>query len=127
MPYSPLVPVERFSCMITGLNAPEPNRGGNMLIVDSQVHTWAPSTPARPYEMFGEPQRPVPFTNDDLLKEMDQAGVDRAALGPPGGKGGGRNDLALAAARAHPDRFAVMVRIPLDTLATSPGALAGWR
>ncbi len=98
-----------------------------MLIVDSQVHTWAPSTPERPYEMFGEPHRDVPFTSDDLLKEMDAAGVDRAVLVPPGWEGGGRNDLALAAAREHRDRFAVMGRIPLDVLAKSPGALAGWR
>jgi predicted TIM-barrel fold metal-dependent hydrolase len=81
-----------------------------MLIVDAQVHTWAASTPERPWSGGGEPQRTVPFTNEDLLKEMDVAGVHRAVLVPPGWEGS-RNDLALAAARAHPDRFAVMGRI----------------
>ena len=97
-----------------------------MLIVDSQVHTWAASTPERPWSGGGEPQREVPFTNDDLLKEMDAAGVDRAVLVPPGWEGS-RNDLALAAARAHPDRFAVMGRIAPQVLSKSKGALIGWR
>lgn len=97
-----------------------------MLIVDSQVHTWAASTPERPWSGGGEPQRAVPFTNDDLLKEMDTAGVQRAVLVPPGWEGS-RNDLALAAARAHPDRFAVMGRIAPQLLSKSKGALIGWR
>jgi predicted TIM-barrel fold metal-dependent hydrolase len=97
-----------------------------MLIVDAQVHTWAASTPERPWSGGGEPQRAVPFTNEDLLKEMDAAGVHRAVLVPPGWEGS-RNDLALAAARAHPDRFAVMGRIAPQVLSKSKGALIGWR
>jgi predicted TIM-barrel fold metal-dependent hydrolase len=101
-------------------------KGSRMLIVDSQVHTWAANTPERPWSGGGEPQRAVPFTNDDLLREMDAAGVDRAVLVPPGWEGS-RNDLALAAARAHPDRFAVMGRIAPQALSKSQGALVGWR
>lgn len=97
-----------------------------MLIVDSQVHTWAADTPERPWSGGGEPHRAVPLTNDQLLQEMDAAGVDRAVLVPPGWEGS-RNDLALAAARTHPDRFAVMGRIPPDRLSKSQGALVGWR
>jgi len=97
-----------------------------MLIVDAQVHTWAASTSERPWSGGGEPQRAVPFTNEDLLKEMDVAGVHRAVLVPPGWEGS-RNDLALAAARAHPDRFAVMGRIAPQVLSKSQGALIGWR
>jgi predicted TIM-barrel fold metal-dependent hydrolase len=97
-----------------------------MLIVDSQVHTWAADTPERPWSGGGEPHRTVPLTNQDLLREMDVAGVDRAVLVPPGWEGS-RNDLALAAARAHPDRFAVMGRIAHDRLSRSQGALVGWR
>ena len=97
-----------------------------MLIVDSQVHTWTADTQERPWSGGGEPHRTVPFTNEDLLKEMEEAGVDRAVLVPPGWEGS-RNDLALAAARAHPDRFAVMGRIPHDRLSKSQGALVGWR
>ncbi len=97
-----------------------------MLIVDAQVHTWAASTPERPWSGGGEPQRAVPFTNADLLQEMNTAGVDRAVLVPPGWEGS-RNDLALAAAQAHPDRFAVMGRIAPQVLSKSKGALIGWR
>lgn len=97
-----------------------------MLIVDSQVHTWAESTPERPWSGGGEPHRAVAFGTDDLLQEMDRAGVDRAVLVPPGWEGS-RNDLALAAARAHPDRFAVMGRIAPQLLSRSQGALVGWR
>ena len=97
-----------------------------MLIVDAQVHTWAASTPERPWSQGGEPHRTVPFSTDELLVEMDAAGVDRAVLVPPGWEGG-RNDLALAAAQAHPDRFAVMGRIPNNKLRTSQGVLTSWR
>jgi L-fuconolactonase len=97
-----------------------------MQIVDSQVHTWAASTPERPWSGGGEPHRAVPFSNEELLREMDAAGVDRAVLVPPGWEGS-RNDLALAAARAHPDRFAVMGRIPHHLLSRSQRALVGWR
>jgi predicted TIM-barrel fold metal-dependent hydrolase len=44
---------------------------------------------------------------------MDEAGVDRAILVPPSWEGD-RNDHALAGAASHPDRFAVMGRLPLD-------------
>jgi len=97
-----------------------------MLIVDAQVHTWAAHTPERPWPSDIEPHRPVPFSTDDLLKDMNEAGVDRAVLVPPSWEGA-RNELALAAAQAHPDRFAVMGRIRADLLATSQGALVHWK
>jgi L-fuconolactonase len=80
-----------------------------MQIVDSQVHIWAASTPERPWPARHKPHRPVPMTKDDLLREMAAAGVDRAILVPPSWEGE-RNDIALAAAQAHSDRFAVMGR-----------------
>jgi predicted TIM-barrel fold metal-dependent hydrolase len=77
-----------------------------MLIADAQVHTWTAGTP--PYV-----HRQAPFTNDDLLNEMDAAGVDRAVLVPPLW-----DPTALAhaeaGARRHPDRFAVMGSLPLE-------------
>ncbi len=85
-----------------------------MLIVDAQVHIWGADTPERPWPRGGHARahRPVPFSTDDLLREMDTAGVARAVIVPPSWEGD-RNDLALAAAQAHPDRFAVMGRPPL--------------
>ncbi len=96
-----------------------------MLIVDAQVHIWAASTPARPWPARHAPHRPQPFSQQDLLKEMQAAGVDRAIIVPPSWEGE-RNDLALAAAAAHPNRFAIMGRID-PCLPESRARIAGWR
>jgi predicted TIM-barrel fold metal-dependent hydrolase len=95
-----------------------------MLIVDSQVHIWGADTRERPWPVppAGLKAVPVhndgvPFTKDFLLREMDKAGVDRVVIVPPSWEGD-RNDLALAAAREHPDRFAVMGRLDV----TAPDA-----
>ncbi len=92
-----------------------------MFIADSQVHIWAAETPERPWRAGprNAPHRPEPFTKDDLLAEMDAAGVTRAVLVPPSLEGD-RNDLVLDAAAQHPDRFVAMGRIGLD----DPGNIA---
>jgi len=86
-----------------------------MLIVDSQVHIWAADTPDRPWPpgRASQAHRPKPFSEADLLREMDAAGVSRVVIVPPSWEGD-RNDLAIAAARIHPDRFAVMGRLPVE-------------
>jgi L-fuconolactonase len=78
-------------------------------IVDSQVHIWGANTPERPWPLpHPRHHRQVPsFSKDDLLAEMNAAGVDRAVIVPPFFEGE-RNDLALEAAKVYPDRFAVM-------------------
>ena len=98
-----------------------------MDIVDSQLHLWAADTPARPWPpgRAGDAQRPYPVDRHALLFQMDLAGVRRAVLVPPSWEGD-RNDLALEAARAHPDRFAVMGRLALRDPA-SRELVAGWR
>ena len=97
-----------------------------MLIVDAQVHIWGAHTPQRPWPAghAHRAHRPQPFSKDDLLAEMAAAGVDCAVIVPPSWEGD-RNDLALAAARAHPDKFAVMGRPPLDK--PDPHGLDRWR
>lgn len=97
-----------------------------MLIADSQVHIWAPNTPERPWPPPSEPypHRAEPLTKDAVLKEMDVAGVHRAVLVAPTWEGP-RNDVVLAAADAHPDRFAVMGRIEIETPAP-PGVVENW-
>ena len=86
-----------------------------MLIADSQVHIWAEETPERPWRTGARnlPHLPQPFSKDDLLREMNAAGVSRAALVPPSMEGD-RNDVVIEAARLYPDRFAAMGRIALD-------------
>jgi len=98
-----------------------------VLIVDSQVHIWAADTPERPWprNRTVKAQRDVPLGKGELLREMDAAGVSRVVIVPPSWEGD-RNDLALAAAQAHPDRFAVMGRI--DPVAPeSRRKIASWK
>jgi predicted TIM-barrel fold metal-dependent hydrolase len=89
-----------------------------MLIVDSQVHLWNAGTP-NPWH------RQIPaYTKEDLLAEMDGAGVDRAIIVPPMWMGD-TNDLALEAAQAHSDRLAVLGRLALGDPA-SESRLDDW-
>lgn len=80
-----------------------------MLIVDSQVHIWGANTPQRPWPARAHAQREIPLGHEELLREMDAAGVDRVVIVPPSWEGD-RNDLAIAAVQAHPQRFAIMGR-----------------
>jgi L-fuconolactonase len=102
-------------------------------ITDAQAHIWAADTPERPWPQEGHSyaHRPTGFEMSELLAEMDAAGVARVVLVPPSFEGD-RNDLVLAAARAHPERFAVMARVAvadpaapaaLDELRSQPGVL----
>lgn len=87
-----------------------------MLIADAQVHIWAANSPNRPW-VGRHPHVEEPLTSEKLLGEMGVAGVSRAVLVPPSWDDN-RNDLVLAASQQHPDRFAAMGRIDLE----SPGA-----
>ena len=72
-----------------------------MAIVDAQVHIWGADTPQRPWPPDGAANAhpPVPLGMDELLREVDAAGVDRVVTVPPSWEGD-RNDLALEAARS---------------------------
>lgn len=97
------------------------------MIVDAQVHIWAADHPDRPWVpgQAGRAHRPTPLGHEQLLREMDEAGVDRAILVPPSYEGD-RNDLVLAAAKAHPDRYACMGRLPIEDPACA-ALLPDWR
>jgi L-fuconolactonase len=98
-----------------------------MKTVDAQLHLWGANTAERPWPKGreGEAQRPYPVTAEALLLQMDLANVDRAILVPPSWEGD-RNDLALAAARRYPERFAVMGRFALQDPASRP-LVAKWK
>jgi L-fuconolactonase len=85
-----------------------------MRVTDSQVHIWAADSPLRPWPAgaAARAHRLVPLEVEELTKEMDAAGVDRAVIVPPSWEGE-RNDRALEAAAAHPRRLAVMGRLDL--------------
>ena len=92
-----------------------------MLIVDAQVHIWSSGKPTNPNHR----QVPV-FSKDDLLKEMDEAGVDAAVIHPPASWDPGSNELAVGAARQHPDRLAILGNFPLDR-PESRALIDGWK
>jgi predicted TIM-barrel fold metal-dependent hydrolase len=56
---------------------------------------------------------------------MDEGGVDAAVIHPPGWDPGS-TDMAFAAVRNYPGRFAIMGAVPLDR-PESRGRIAGWR
>jgi predicted TIM-barrel fold metal-dependent hydrolase len=84
-----------------------------MVITDSGVHVWRAAGPDRPWQPGREPHLPAPIGYDELSAMMAEAGVDRAILVPPSWEGE-RIDYSLEAAAKHPDRFAVMGRIPIE-------------
>ena len=97
---------------------------GKRQIVDAQVHLWKANGPDYPWNPGAKPQLPEPMTFERVLPLMDEAGVDRVVVVPPG-----LNDVntyALEAARRYPNRFAVMGRIPLQD-PKSAALLPGWK
>ena len=77
-----------------------------MLIVDAQIHLWEKGTPSPQH-------RQEPYSAEQAIAAMDQAGVDRALIHPvlwdPDS-----NELAMAAVRKYPDRFRIMGWFYLD-------------
>lgn len=96
-----------------------------MLVTDAQVHLWEISRPNRPWPKGSlRPHRPHGFSADEMLQEMNSAGVDRAIIVPPTWVGES-NATALEAAARYPTRFAVVGRFDVK----SPNArrqLDGW-
>ena len=80
-----------------------------MLIVDAQIHLWNAGNPTSPWH------RQIPaYLKEHALKEMDAGGVDAAILTPHTPWDPNANELCMEAARAHPDRFAILGNFPLD-------------
>lgn len=85
-----------------------------MFMVDAQIHVWDADRPDRPWVPGGaDYAHGESLGAEQVIEEMDRVGVDRAVLIPPSWEGD-RNDVALAAVRAHPDRFRMMFRFPIE-------------
>jgi len=91
-----------------------------MPIVDAQIHIWKNNKPTN-----ANHRQIADFTADDVLKEMDAAGVGAALIHPPGWDPDS-NALAVEAARAHPSRFAILGNFPLDK-PESRALIQGWK
>jgi L-fuconolactonase len=94
----------------------------NIMIIDSQVHVWPSHRPDRPLDEAGFDR--TPFSYQELIAAMDVAGVDRAILVPPSFDRD-RNDYVIEAVQQHPDRFAIMGRVPLR--GGKRNLLAAWK
>ena len=79
-----------------------------MLVVDAQIHIWKGHKPTNQNH-----RQVADFTADDVLKEMDEGGVNAAVIHPPGWDPNS-NTLAVEAARQHPNRLAILGNFPLD-------------
>jgi predicted TIM-barrel fold metal-dependent hydrolase len=89
-----------------------PQPASKRTIVDAQVHFWKANSPDWAWDPGARPQLPEPFTIERALPMMDEAGVDRVVIVPPGLND--RNDYALEAARRYPNRFGIMGRVRLE-------------
>ena len=92
-----------------------------MQIVDAQVHIWSSGPPINPAH-----RQVQAFSADELLAEMDAAGVDAAIVHPPTSWDPHANELAIEGARAHPQRLAILGNFPLDKL-ESRVLVATWK
>ncbi len=103
-----------------------------LFIVDSQVHIWKEETPDRPWiagareRMKLNGHRLEPFTYQECIELMDQAGVNRALILPPSWEGD-RVDYAIEACEKYPQRFGIMARVPQNQPAEAKAMLKDWK
>jgi predicted TIM-barrel fold metal-dependent hydrolase len=90
-----------------------------MLIVDSQIHIWENET------MNPTHRQVRTYSADDALAEMREAGVGAALLHPPSTLPN-TNATAIAAAKEHPDKFAILGHFALEK-PENRGLVATWK
>jgi predicted TIM-barrel fold metal-dependent hydrolase len=91
-----------------------------MEVVDAQIHLWGTGLPSNLAH-----RQVTAFTAEEAILLMDEGGVDAAVIHPPGWDPGS-TDMAFAAVRNYPGRFAIMGAVPLDR-PESRERIAGWR
>jgi L-fuconolactonase len=77
-----------------------------MPIIDSQVHAYERNHPGRPW--VGHLHGPAEVTGDDMVKAMDDVGVDGALLVSPFAMYGFDGSYAQEVYTKHPTRFALI-------------------
>ena len=89
-------------------------------IVDAQIHLWGTGLPNNQAH-----RQVTAFTAGEAIALMDAGGVDAAVIHPSSWDPGS-TDLALAAVRDYPGRFAILGSLPLEDSAAA-AAIATWR
>jgi predicted TIM-barrel fold metal-dependent hydrolase len=72
------------AALATGVQGALPQGTKKRMIVDAQVHLWKANSPDFPWDPGVKPQLPEPFTIERALKLMDETGIDRVVIVPPG-------------------------------------------
>src|SRR5215475_13568201 len=93
----------------------------SMQIVDAQIHLWGSGLPSNLAH-----RQVTSFTTEETIPMMDEAGVDAAVIHPPGWDPGS-TDMAIAAVRNYPGRFAIMGSVPLERPGESRARIVTWR
>ena len=75
-----------------------------MKIIDAQVHIWSQTV----VPTTGKHRKVSKVTAEEMLKEMDEAGVDAALIHPPMSWDPNSQVMALEAAKKYPGRYAIM-------------------
>ena len=91
-----------------------------MQIVDAQIHPWGTGLPSNLSH-----RQVTHFTPEEAIALMDEGGVDAAVIHPPGWDPDS-TEMAFAAVRNYPGRFAIMGSVPLDR-PDSRARIARWR
>jgi predicted TIM-barrel fold metal-dependent hydrolase len=91
-----------------------------MQIIDAQIHLWGTGLPSNLSH-----RQVTHFTPEEVIPLMDEGGVDAAVIHPPGWDPNS-TEMALAAVRNYPGRFAIMGSVPLDK-PDSRARVAAWR
>jgi predicted TIM-barrel fold metal-dependent hydrolase len=91
-----------------------------MPIVDAQIHLWGRGLPSNLSH-----RQVTHFTPEEAIPLMDAGGVDAAIIHPPGWDPHS-TEMAFAAVRRYPGRFAIMGSLPLDR-PDSRERIAHWR
>jgi predicted TIM-barrel fold metal-dependent hydrolase len=91
-----------------------------MQIIDAQIHLWGSGLPSNLSH-----RQVTHFTPEEAIALMDEGGVDAAVIHPPGWDPQS-TELAFAAVRDYPGRFAILGSLPLDR-PDSRDRIARWR
>jgi predicted TIM-barrel fold metal-dependent hydrolase len=91
-----------------------------MQIVDAQIHVWGSGLPSNLAH-----RQVTAFTTQEAVSLMDEGGIDAAVIHPPGWDPGA-TEMAFAAVRTYPGRFAIMGAFPLDR-PENRSLVASWR
>ncbi len=91
-----------------------------MKIIDAQIHIWSTGMPSQPHRQITR------YSAEDVLREMDEGGIDAAIIHPPLSWDPGANKMAEEAAARYPARFCVLGQTPIDDPA-SRALLPTWR